>query len=178
MRSIDDIEKLIKKTLSDRSEEIAKINQIIAEQEAFKEAATRDKSAATETGDLDAFRILDQQLRDADSAITFYSSRLRIIENKKNVSVEDTQKVDADLMALQKKSNADFKKEVIPAVDNLRKIINKYRDINQRLLTGYTTWHNHVSGTPVPVDLHKSWYFTRLDSDMRKFDGALKYVNE
>ena len=81
-------------------------------------------------------------------------------------------------MALQKKSNADFKKEVMPAIDNLRKIINKYRDINQRLLNGYTTWHNHVSGTLAPAELQKSWYFTRLDSDMRKFDGALKYIDE
>lgn len=178
MRSIEDIEKQVKNTIANRERELAEINQAIADQEQFKLDAEKDKAAATEAGDLNAFQILERQLRDADAAIEFYNARLARLESRKDVSGDATRQIDADLIACQNKANADFEKEALPAVDALRQIIDKYRSINNRIYAAFDNWHGNVSKTLPPNDLPRLWLYTRLEKDMRIFDANMKFMTE
>lgn len=177
MRSIEDIEKQVKNTIADREREFAEIKQAIADQEQFKLDAKKDKTAATEAGDLDAFRILEQQIRDADAAIEFYNARLACLESRKDVFGDVTRQIDADLIACQNKANADFEKEALPVIDELRSIVNKYKSINSRIFAAFDNWHGNVSKTLPPNELPRTWLYMRIEKDMRLFDQARKYTH-
>lgn len=177
-KQLEGLEKQTNAVLAKRQSDIAYAHQMIEEQKQRKTDAEQAKKTATDSGDLSAFKDAQQQLFDAESTIQFYDLQLDRINQPASVAdvtEEDAKKIDAALFECQSKVNLDFEPEIQPVIDELRKIVNSYRDINARIHNCSVRWHSDVLKQSIYELPQKTWMFNYMDQLVRKIDNAFEH---
>lgn len=176
-KQLEKLEKQASAVLAKRQSDIAHAHQMIEEQKQRKADAEQAKKIATDSGDLSAFKDAQQRLFDAESTIQFYDMQLNRLDRAHvtDVTEEDTQKFDSVLFECQSKVNRDFEPEIQPVLDELRKIVYSYRDINAQIFSCSNTWHRDVLKQPMHGMPQKTWLFNYMDQLVTRMDNTFKY---
>lgn len=175
-KKLESIENKIKTILDARAKESEDLRQKIKKHEKDIETAEKERAAAEESMNLDAFRAAKIRREEAQDAITLYSTRLKALQRKEDVSESDSDAVIDDLLAIQNAHDIEFENDAKKIIDNVRELLAKYEATNTRIENDLRCWHENVkpnrrpggvgSDHGEPQDVHPSghvsWLYTKL----------------